>query len=422
MKIQKMFVMFLAIAILAAGMVSAANLKIDSLEINGHTVSSSDQTSLTQDYKRGDNLDLYICVEALADTYSGQLYADISGYTYAVDEPAKIHDMTDTFDLLQGHSDCFDMTLQVPTLIDKDYFKLRITGADRNGTSVDESYQLYLTGISRANAVEIKDFTLDPQSVQAGRAFTGKIKVHNLGNSKISDLKVTMSIPDLNIQVSDYMDSINADESKTFEDLLLRIPDCTKPGDYDVKINVAFDNFDTTQATGKMTVTQSTTCATSVANNPNGNTDISVPSNQESAQGTSIVYPIVIANNADSSKTYTLSVSGASTWSTTRIDPSSVVVVPAGQSRTAYLYMDTNANAELGDKTFTLNIDSNGESKSVPLVAKITQGSAGDAAGLRQALEIGLVVLVVILIIVGLVIGFSKMKNDNNRHDSEPYY
>ena len=76
-------------------------------------------------------------------------------------------------------------------------------------------------------------------------------------------------------------------------------------------------------------------------------------------------------------------------------------------------------DATVGDKTFSVSIDSGSESKQVPLIAKIT-GANANTSSIRSALEIGLIILVVILIIVGLVIGFGKMKE--NKHTTEPYY
>jgi len=420
MKMYKFFVLVMAVAILGMSMASAVNLKVDSLEINGHTISSTATSSVSQDYKRGDKLDIYVCVEALSDVYNAQIYADITGYQYATKDPSKIHDMTDTFDLMSGHSDCYTLNLEVPTLIDQDYFKLRITSDDRNGTSVDNTYQLYLKGINKNNAIEIRDFTIDPQSVAAGRAFTAQVQVRNLADSTINDLKVTMSIPELNIQTSDYMDSIDSDKSKTFEQLLLRVPDCTKAGTYDVQFVVEYDNYESTTTDGTIKISEGT-CGAVTGANGQSTTVINVPNNQEAAQGTSVVYPVVINNQGSTSKTYSLSVSGASTWANVRMDPSSVVVVPAGQSKTVYLYAEINKDAELGDKAFTLTVDDGTDTKSVPLSAKITQNaSSSDAAVFKQVLEIGLIVLVVILIIVGLIIGFNKMKD--KKQETEPYY
>ena len=419
----KLIVLLLAFLMLGAGLVSAVNLQITSLEANGRTLVSTDMGTTNKDYKRGEALDLYICVEALADVTDAQIYADITGYVYANDDPAKIHDMTDTFDLMSGHSDCYDLSLEIPTNIDKDYFKLRIRADDRNGTSVDKTYQLYLKGIDRRSAIEIKDVTLDPETIVAGRALTGKIKVKNLWDSTIKDLKVTLSVPELNIKASEYMDELQTDQSKTFEELLLRIPECTKAGTYDALITVEFDEYSQTESTKTITVTSSSTCGTTGATgNTQGNTLITVPNMQEVAQGTSVVYPIVISNDASASQIYTLSLSGASTWSTARIDPSSVVVVPAGQSKTVYLYLSTNKDAELGDKPFTLSIESGSDSKSIPLIAKVTKSAtaSNDWSSFKKALEIGLIILVIILIIVGLIIAFGKMKD--NKKESEPYY
>lgn len=417
----KIFVFLMAFIALSAA-VSAVNLQISSVDINGRTIQSTDTSTTANDYSRGQALDINVCVLALADVQNAQIRAFIPGYDYATNEPSKISDMTDTFNLKQGHEECFDMSLQVPTLIDVDYFKLRVTADDRDGESVLENYQLYLTGISKKNAIEIKDFSLDPQEVIAGRAFTGKIEIHNLADITVNDLKLTMSIPELNIKVSEYMDSIDSDKTKTFEELLLRIPECTKPGNYDVEMIVDFNSFSETQSAGSISVTAGDTCATAATPTApvQDNTIVSVPNLQEVTQGTSVVYPVVINNAGSASQTYTLSVTGASTWSTTRIDPSSVLVVPAGQSKTAYVYVGTNNNVELGDKAFTLSIDSGSDSKSVPLVARITKSTTTDLSSFKNALEIGLVILVVILIIVGLVIGFNKMKD--NKQETEPYY
>jgi uncharacterized membrane protein len=418
----KMFAMFLALMILCVGAVSAVNLQIDSLEVNGRSLISSDSTSRTRDYMRGQTLELDICVSALAEVKDAQIYAYITGYDYVKYETSKVNDMTRTFDLKEGHDDCFTLNLEVPTKIDKDYFKLRIRADDRDGVSVDKTYQLYLKGIDRSSAIEIRDFSLDPEEVVAGRAFTGKVKVRNLYDKTIEDLKVTLSVPDLNIKVSEYMDEIDPDKSKTFEELLLRIPECAKAGTYDVEITVEFDNFEETQTMGEIKVVSSKTCGAE-ATDSEGMTSITMPNMQEVSQGTSVVYPIVIKNNGATSQTYALSVSGASTWSTTRIDPSAVIVVPAGQTKTAYLYVSANNNAELGDKVFTLNIESGSDSKSVPLVAKITKASgtaSSDWSGFKRTLEVGLVILVVILIIVALVLAFNKARD--NKKESEPYY
>lgn len=423
----KIFVLFFVLVALT-GFVSAVNLDVTSVEINNRNIyEASGNHTNNYKYERGEELEIDVCVKALAEVQDAQIEADIYGYRYSTREQGKVSDITNTFDLDEGDNDCFTLNLEVPTKMDVDYYKLRIRVADRDGISFSKDFQLHIEGADSSAAIEIRDFSLDPEEVIAGRAFTAMVKVRNIGDNDLDDLKVTVSVPELNIKTSEYMDEIESDESKTFEELLLRIPECAKAGNYDVEILVEFDEYEETSVATSITVKSGDMCGTSTGTGTSGTsgedkTIVTVPSSQELSQGTSIAYPIMIQNNLGTSKTYTLTVSGASGWATTRIDPSSVVIVPAGQSKTVYMYVSANSNAEPGDKIMTLTVDSGTESKQIPLVAKISKGTASTTnwSGLRNGLEIGLVVLVIILIIIGLIIAFNKMRD--NKKESEPYY
>jgi uncharacterized membrane protein len=420
MNMRKLLV-FALILVAFAGVASAVNLEITSLEINNKNIDPTVDSTHSNNYlyERGENLDVDVCVKALADVKDAQVEANIYGYRYSNKDTGKVSDSSDTFDLDSGDRDCQTLHLQIPDRIDVDYYKLRVRVADRDGVSFENDYELHLKGISRSSAVQIKDFTLTPEDVVAGRAFTAMVKVRNYGSTDLKDLKVTVSVPDLNIKASEFMDSLDADESKTFEELLLRVPDCAKAGDYNVEMTVEFDEYEETTQSTTIHVLKSDTCG-AAASGTDGKSVITVPSSQEISQGQSVVYPIMLTNNGATAKTYTVSVSGASNWATTKIDPSAVMIVPAGQSRTAYLYVTANQNAELGDKGLTLTIDDGTESKQVPLTARITKAAGSDWSDVKKGLEIGLIILVIVLIIIGLIIGFNKLKD--NKQESEPYY
>ncbi|GIU68958.1 MAG: hypothetical protein KatS3mg002_0194 [Candidatus Woesearchaeota archaeon] len=419
----KILILFL-LMIATIGTVAAVNLEVTSVEINNRNIYESDGThSNNYRYQRGEDLNIDVCVKALSEVKDAQIEANIYGYKYSTRERDKVSDMTDTFDLDEGDNDCFELNLQIPTKMDIDYYKLRIRVADRDGISFEKMFQLNIKGSSRSSAIEIKDFTIEPQEVIAGRAFTAKVKVKNIGDYDLDDLKVTVSVPQLNIKTSEYMDTIDSDETKTFEELLLRIPECTREGRYNVEIVVEFDEYEETSVSTYINVKSGDMCGTS-STGTEDKTVITVPSSQEINVGTSVAYPIMIQNNMGQSKTYTLTVSGAAGWATTKIEPNAVVVVPAGQSKTVYLYVSPNINAELGDKILTLTVDSGTESKQIPLVAKLsktTSGTTTNWSNLRNGLELTFVVLVIILIIIGLIIAFNKMK-DNKKEETEPYY
>jgi uncharacterized membrane protein len=434
MKIYRILVFLLAMIALSS-YAMAVNLDITAVEINGRKVNVADGHTINYKYERGERLDIDVCVEALAEVRDAQVEADIFGYRHSArDREHPVSDVSDTFDLDEGDNDCVDLRLVIPEMIDMDYYKLRITAADRDGIAVDRVYELHLKGVSASDAVIIKDYTFDPESIVAGRAFTANVRVRNIDDNDLDDLKVTVSVPELNIKTSEYMDNLDADETKTFEELLLRIPDCTRPGTYDVEMTVEFDEYEETSETGQITVKAGDTCGVDSGSGSGSGTStqpdksvIKVPTAQEASPGSSIVYPIMISNTAGVSKTYTLTVSGASGWSTTKIDPNAIVVVPAGQSKTAYLYVSVDNKAQPGDKILTLTIDTGSESKQVSMLTKVTgktasssAGSAADWSSFKRWLEIGLVILVVILLIIGLVIGFNKMKD--SKEEPESYY
>jgi uncharacterized membrane protein len=425
---KKLFFILIALALLSIGFASAVNLDITSVEINNKNILEANGRTNNYKYERGEELNIDVCVQALTNVEDAQIEVDIYGYRYSNKDTSKVSDTSNTFNLDEGDNDCETLNLQVPAKMEMDYYKLRVRVGDRDGTAVEKDFELHVQGVDQANAVEIKDYTLDPESVIAGRAFTAMVKVRNIGDYDLEDLKATVSIPDLDVKATEYMDNLDADESRTFEELLLRIPECTKAGTYDVTINVEFDEYEETEVQTYVKVLKGETCGATGTSGTGATagqelSTITVPSMQELTQGNSVVYPIMINNQNNVARTYTIMVSGVSAWGNSRIEPSSVVIVPSGQSKTTYLSVQANKDADVGDKVFTVTIDSGIESKQVSLVAKLNKGTTNSSTNYTEyagALEIGLVVVVIILLIIGLIIGFKKLKD--NKQDTEPYY
>src|SRR3989344_5834366 len=182
----KIFVMFLVLIALAS-YVSAVNLEVTSVEINNREVVDAQGHTNNYKYERGEKLELDVCVQALANVEEAQVEADIYGYRYSNKDEGKVSDTTDTFDLDENDTDCFTLNLEVPDRIDQDYYKLRIRAADRDGTSFEKTIELHIEGADRSAAVQIKDFSLDPEDVIAGRAFTALVKVKNIGDTDLED-------------------------------------------------------------------------------------------------------------------------------------------------------------------------------------------------------------------------------------------
>ncbi|MAE13478.1 hypothetical protein CMO92_02850 [Candidatus Woesearchaeota archaeon] len=430
-----MVVMF--ISVLSAVSVSAVDAHIEYARINGEIIDFTNNNELSLEVERGEELDIRVKVVADADVENFQVMGDIVGYRYSNDEHSKVHDASKTYDLTENDTKFVDLNLDVPIFMDKKYTLLRFTLADENSQSFTRDIQLHVTGIDEDDAIRIDDWEFSPSNeIMAGRAFTALVNVENIGDDDLDDIKVTVRIPSLGVQDSEFLDELEADEDETFEELLLRVPDCTEPGLYDVEIEVEFDRFNSVTASDTITVVENELCGLEEEeeeeeeeNNhedlEDSRTVISVPGSQTVTVGTGgVTYPVVISNEGKTAKTYTLTVEGAASWATTRLDPGSQVVVGSHDTETVFLYVTPLDDAEAGQKVFTVTLESGDEKKEIPLTADVVAAPSGDgtSGGLVRGLQVALIVLVIILIILGLVVGFNKMKDSDDEDDENQTY
>lgn len=420
MNFAKLFFLMI-VALMAIGAVSAQSLDILYVKINGEefdiSVVGAHDNNLQ--VERGEDLKIKVRVKATADVENVQIEADIYGYKYSHKEEELVSATTKPFDMSTGDVDNVNLNLQVPLKMDKKYTLLRIRVGTEDGESFEQVYQLHVIGVDESNAVIVKDYSFSPSStINAGRAFTAMVRVQNIGDDDLDDVKVTVAIPELNVRDSEYLDELDADEKETLEEFLLRIPDCAEPGVYDVEISVEFDEYESTTETATITVLSGDTC-TVKSKIDSGKAVVMVPEAQEVEAGNEVAFPIVIANQGTSAKTFTITVSGVESWGTSRLSPSSVVIVPAESTRTVYLYVEANGDAE-GNKLFMATISSGEDSEAIPLTANVVAGDSTNV-NLKRGLEVALVVLVIILIIVGLIIGFNKLRG-NEDDGSQTYY
>jgi uncharacterized membrane protein len=315
--------------------------------------------------------------------------------------------------------------------IENSTYTLRIRVEGRAG---NENYTTYNLDISTGrHLIEIKDVVFSPEdSVKAGRALLSSVRVKNYGQKDEEGIKVAVSIPELGISASDYIDELEADESTTSEELYLRIPSCAEAGTYDAKVTVTYDDGDeVTTKSAKIIVTEDETCgaapaatgsqpATTAAQKP---TIVYDSSAQEiNAGGAGAIYALTISNPTNTAKTVMVGVSGVDVFGSARVSPSNVVVIGAGETKTAYVYVTAAKDAKAGQYSFVSTISGLGSSaQEITLAASVVK-SASSVDTLKKALEIGLVVLVVILVVLGIIIGFNKMKKNEEAEDSTQTY
>jgi len=393
-------------------------MTITAVKINSDTAYDGDDLYV----ERGDVLDIRVTLEAgdqdVNDAYLG---AFVSGYRYAYYERDMVTDYTRTFSLPANEKRSFDLTVKVPVDMEKKDSKLRLVLFDENSDSIiTYNYQLSIYGTSEDNAVQIQDFFVSPSTtIEAGRALSFKVKVKNYGNNDLDDVKVKVAIPELNIQTYETIDTLDKDETQSFEALLLRIPSDAKPGNYEVVATVEFDRFESVEESTEITVINA-----GVTQTAGSDSVITMPESVDVVKGTQgSVYPVLIENKGTTSKTYVLTVSGVSDWGTVSFEPSSVVVIGAGQSQTVYLRVSANDNAAVGDRVFKVNVKADEVSKETSVVAKLKDDSV-QGTPLKVILEWALIILIVVLIILGIVLLVNKMRSnkDDEEDDEQTYY
>ena len=427
----KKFSMFAIVAVMLVFFAaSALALTANDLTVKmDDRVLSETSTNNVASFEKNEEFPVVVLFELAGD--EGEVFEDVQvearirGY----DQKDLIEDITNAFDVVANVQYKKTLDLKLPVRMDpNEQYRLRISIVDGNGDEITETYTLLVE--SDAHAIWIKDIVLSPENeVQAGRALLATVRLKNIGNEDEDEgIRVKVSIPELGLSATDYIDSLDEDESVTSEELYMRIPTCPKLGTYDVFVEVTYQDGDETEtAVTSIDVVGSDLCEvptqTPVDTEPSITAGVDVQ-NVVPGQGGAI-YPITVTNNANTAKTFTI-MTEAENWATIRVSPSNVLIVEPGQTETAYVYVSAHEDALVGQNLFAVTVKAgNNVVEQFTLTANVVPGdgvSDDSWDSLRKTLEIGLVVLVIILVILGLVIGLRRMRKDGDDDESQTYY
>jgi len=398
--------------------VALAVISIDEVKVDGDIITKS-STNFMLDVERGDDLKIKVKIKSNTSIDDVQIEAVIRG----IDSRTRVEDITDTFDVKVGVTYIKKLTLPLIEKIDQDGYKLRIRVSDRNNPTVEETYELIVD--TKRHDVEVRDVVLSPSTeVKPGRALLVTVRLRNRGEKDEDGVKVVVSIPGLGVSAADFIDELEKegdnDDQATTEEMFLRIPDNAERGEYEVEVDVFFDDGDKRNS---YVTTIFVLGDEKVVEKPKAEekTIITVATGKQSAVqgGGEVAYPITLTNMGASSKTYTVSADGAA-WANFRVSPSNVLVIGSEGSKAFTVFVSASKDAPVGDQTFTVTINSgNKVLKQLPLSLDVQEGQVSGTAKLKKGLEVGLVVLVILLVIIGLIIGFSKLRGEEEEEGSE---
>jgi uncharacterized membrane protein len=425
-KILSLMALFV-ITLLSFSMVSALgseNLEWGTLKINGDIVEAGVDGEVLA-VEEGETLNIRIGLRADSGAEDIEVEAKISGYEYSDYE--NLYDATHIDELQAGTTKYFNLEVELPNRLEKDTYWLRLRVLDKNSAAVEQLIKLSVE--PTRHGVDIVEVSFSPygNTIQAGRTLLASVLIENYGDRSEKDVRVTAAIPALGVSTTETIDLVSTDnhnvEFEDVDEMFLPIPASAAEGDYEVVVTVRYDDLRET-ATYRETIHV-------VADERFSEKDDTLvlavgPELQNIATGKTAKYAVALTNAGPVAKAYVLETVTGSGLSASVTE--SVVVLEAGERNAHVVYVDVTAakDATPGMQTVTLVIKSGSETLlTVPLKANVVEGvaqSATSGVSLRNGLEIALIVLVVLLVIIGLIIGFSRLRKDEDSEEEQTYY
>ena len=337
----------------------------------------------------GDSLNLRIVFNSIANASNVRVTARVLG------EPG-LYEATERFDVLSGRLYSKLLSLNLPADLD----------------NIQESYILEVQVESQSSVGDVltavfeiqrSNYALDFLSVdsnsqiQAGKVLPIEIVLKNRGRYDAEDTFVEARIPALGISKKIFLEDLGAvDQSDNdLEDdsiegtILLQIPSNAAPGLYTVELK-AFSEDSETSATRRVEI---------VGNNGNS-VIVASASRKTFAANTDGSYTLTIVNSGDNIMVYNF-VTESDDGLTVDLDES-VVVVPAGSSKSVKLTARASENGEYNFKVTALGADNSviGEQEFTAQVEGKSTVGGNAAVVLTIILAVVFVVLLVVLIVL----------------------
>jgi len=423
MKIWKNFtiLIFFFVGVLFSGVMTSA---LDPADITLITVEANDvelSQTAPKSVKVTDELELLIVFDSNINASDLHIEAVLRGNEFDL-----VEDIDEVFKVVAGNRYDVRLILDLPKRLEQGRYDLKLRFDENIGNTIQ--YNMPLDIGSARHALQIKDVIFDPENKQkANRALLTKVRIKNYGEKDEESVKVKVSIPELGLSASDYIDEIESGDSVTSTELYMRIPKGTETDQYTVKVSVEYNDGD------RVEVEDFTYKIIGEDNEEDEEEEISeqktiITLTQETQETTAgvggVVYPITITNKGSSARTYTVEVDGVDEWGTSRVTPSNVVIIDGGETEALYVYTSAKESASAGEYMFSVTIKS-GETvlKQIPLKTKVVSAEVTPGlvsrSTLVKVLQIGLVTFVVLLIILGLIIGFSKLRGEEVEEPEE---
>ncbi|MBT3985837.1 hypothetical protein HOE91_06085 [archaeon] len=426
LKITSMVLVLLLGLVTLATFVSAAsdNYEIDAAYLDGVELDPNGQTAISAEL--GDEITVKAELTGVGEYIDDvKVKAWIGGYEYG-----DMEDTTGSFDVEGNVTYLKTLNLELPEDLDvcMDEENNLEEGDDCSFTLYVEVYddddyerEAYVLFIERPrHYITVMDVIVDSE-VNADELAKVEVRLENLGESKEEDIKVTVSVDELGITESGYVDELAAPELDNEDEessdsifLYLEVPQNAE-GYYDIEVDVSYnrghDSVEEVTTLYVKSVEPETETETETETEEVGEVSVSVDlENTDVLVGEEAVYEVKFSNPGEASQIFTIDVLGEDQWGNSEIEPS-IVMVKGGESETVNVYVTPN---EAGEYSFTLQILDGDEQLLHEETVELTVEESASDSGIADWLKILFIVIVVIIIIIILVVAFRKMGDDED--------
>lgn len=435
MKISKLFaIISLALVLFSSTVLAVADFSVDYVKVDGVVAGSGSSVFV----ERGTSIPVEVYVrgrDALSTdssrsvAYDTRVRAYIGGYEYG-----DVQALSPIFEVESGTVYPVRLVLNVPYDLEaSDDYTLNIEVFDDDNT-IRSIYTLRVQ--ETRHLVRVFDTIFNPvDNVQAGQYLFATVRVENFGDNLEDTAKVTLSVPSLNLQTSQFVgdlitqqhlnaggDLINTRRvSATTNELALLVPENTPEGDYNFVVTVDYNRgYGSDVKTYTMHVNGATPEVITETVNP---LTINVDSSaQKVNQGQGAQFKFSVSNLAQTAKTFEFEVTGASDWAAFRVDPAIVTVQPNAVGE-ANIFVAPLEGVE-GVKTLTVKVKSNGNVLAEKTLSVESVKVASGAETAKKVLAVIFIVLLVVLVVLAIAVIVKKLTEDKEEGpvEGQTYY
>lgn len=228
-----MLCLFMILALAASAYALPVN--IEQVKLDGNTLTEGATNRL--DIEKNQEYDVQVKLTALENIKNAELKVFVSGFEYSATDAAQ--DQYGPFNLDANSSRNFKLNIKFSDEFEEDNYLLRVLVVDRNNDAEIASYKIKID-VPR-NSLKIEDVVFYPENVvNDGEALLASVRVENNGDRDQEDVRVSITVPELSLAATSYINDIEATDEEETEEMYMVIPECAEPGLHEAIIKVEY--------------------------------------------------------------------------------------------------------------------------------------------------------------------------------------